>query len=195
MKNPLSGLDHIINLLTHYGYIALFALAIIEGPMLAVIAGFLCSMGFLNPLLALPIIVLGDIIGDSLCYMFGRFGLPRIVKRIAIWLGVSREKINMAKTYFKANQIKTISISKVILGIGPAGIYLAGQAKVPYQRFILICVTTSALQYIIYLFIGFLFGNAYARINQYLNAFASFTIVFSFALILIFFTSSKIKKL
>ena len=188
-------MDHIINLLTHYGYIALFALAIIEGPILAVVAGFLCSLGLLNPFLAFPIIVLGDITGDSLCYIFGRFGLPRFVKKIAIWLGVSREKINMAKTYFNANQIKTISISKVILGIGPAGIYLAGHAKVPYQRFILICVATSALQYIVYLSIGFLYGNAYTRINQYLNAFASFTIVCSFALILIFFISSKIKKL
>ena len=42
-------MDHIVYLLTEYKYLILFPLAIVEGPIIAVIAGFLCSSGFLNP--------------------------------------------------------------------------------------------------------------------------------------------------
>ena len=188
-------MDHIVYLLTQYRYFILFPLAIIEGPILAVIAGFLCTGGFLNPFIVYPIIVLGDIIGDSLVYIIGRWGLPVSLKRIAKKLGFNSQKINRARAYFDANPNKTVALSKITLGIGVAGIYLAGNAHIPYFRFLRICLVTSALQYIVYLGIGLLFGSAYQQISHYLNFFAAGTLVAAFAIVLVYFIKSIRQKL
>jgi membrane-associated protein len=187
-------LEHIFYLLTEYKYFLLFPLAIVEGPIIAIIAGFLCINGFLNPWIAFPLIVLGDIIGDSICYMFGRWGVPEFIKKISSSFGLTLEKINRTRIFFNSNPNKTIFLSKITLGIGIAGIYLAGNARVPYNKFIAICLVTSAIQYVVYLGIGLLFGSAYIQINHYLNYFASFSILAAMAIFLFFFIKSKFKK-
>jgi membrane protein DedA with SNARE-associated domain len=166
----------------------------VEGPIIAVIAGFLCTNKFLNPFIVFPIIVAGDIIGDSLCYMLGRFGVPGFLKRIAKSLGFKPESINNVRSYFDANPIRTISLSKITLGIGFAGIYLAGNVKIPYRKFILICLLTSALQYIVYLGIGLLFGSAYKQISHYLDFATALIIVTGLTILIFIFIKSKRKK-
>jgi len=188
-------MDHIVYLLTQYRYLLLFPLAIVEGPILAVIAGFLCSGGFLNLLLVYPIIVLGDLVGDSLFYMFGKWGVPVFLKKIMLKFGMKPEKINSVRSYFDTNPNKTISLSKITLGIGFAGIYLAGNAGIPYTRFLRICLITSASQYVVYLTIGVLFGTAYKQISNYLNFFAALTFVAAFAIALLYFIKSIRQKI
>jgi len=188
-------MEHIITLLTHYKYLILFPLAIVEGPIIAIIAGFLCTNGFMNPLLVFPIIVLGDMIGDSLLYSLGRWGMPTFFRKIGHRLGLTPERVDRARVYFDANPEKTISLSKITLGIGVAGIYIAGNAKIPYPKFIRICGVTSMIQYFVYLGIGLTFGHAYLLINHYLNYIASFFIVTALVILLFFYLKSMLKKL
>ena len=188
-------MENIFYLLSQYKYLLLFPLAIVEGPILAVIAGFLCTGGFLNVFIVYPIIVLGDITGDSICYMFGRWGVPAFLKRIAIGFGLKPEKIEKVRAYFDSNPKRTIALSKITLGIGVAGIYLAGNARIPYHKFIRICLITSALQYVVYLGIGMLFGGAYKQISHYLDFFAAFTVVALLSVLLLYFVRSIRKKL
>ncbi len=184
----------IIHLLILYKYVLLFPLAIIEGPILAVIAGFLCTLHLLNPYFVYPIIVLGDVTGDSLVYSLGRFGVPSFLKKFIKFLGFKLENVQTVRAYFDANPIKTISLSKLALGIGVTGIYLAGNIKIPYKKFIAVCFFTSAFQYVFYLGLGLLFGNAYQKINRYLDFFSSFTIVAAVVVVLVIFINSKRKK-
>ncbi|MFC4233579.1 DedA family protein [Parasediminibacterium paludis] len=187
-------MEHILHLLSRYQYLILFPLAIVEGPIVAVIAGLLCSNQILNISLVYPIIVAGDITGDSLCYLFGRFGVPNFIKKIALKLGFKPEKIVVVRSYFDTNPIKTISLSKITLGIGVAGIYLAGNAKIPYKKFIIVCFATSALQYIFYLTIGLLFGSAYMQISRYLDVASTLIILAALAVLLWLFIKSKLKN-
>ena len=184
----------IIDLLYKYKYFLLFPLAIVEGPVLAVIAGFLCANKFLNVFIAYPIIVFGDIIGDSLCYMLGRFGVPPFLKKILLKLGFKPEKIHAARSYFNNNSIRSVALSKITLGIGFAGIYLAGNAKVPYRKFILICLVTSALQYVVYLSVGYLFGSAYEKIAHYIDFLSALILVTVVTIFLFIFLKSNRKK-
>jgi membrane protein DedA with SNARE-associated domain len=185
----------IIDLLYRYKYILLFPLAIVEGPVLAVIAGFLCVNKFLNPFIVYPIIVLGDLVGDSLCYMLGRFGVPQFLKGILKKLGFKPIKLDAARSYFNANHIKAISLSKITLGIGFAGIYFAGNSKIPYRKFILVCLFTSALQYVVYLSIGMLFGSAYEKISHYIDLLTALIIVTVLSILLFIFLKSYLKKI
>ncbi len=188
-------METIFYLLFKFKYLILFPLAIVEGPILAVIAGFLCTQGYLNLFIIYPIIVLGDIIGDTICYMFGRRGVPVFLKRIIKRLGLVPENMGRVRAYFDSNPKKTISLSKITLGVGFAGIYLAGNARIPYSRFIKICLVTSALQYVVYLTIGLLFGSAYKQISKYLDFFAAFAIVTLVSVILFYMLKSIRKKI
>jgi membrane protein DedA with SNARE-associated domain len=167
----------------------------VEGPIIAVIAGFLCTNKFLNPFIVFPIIVIGDIIGDSFCYMLGRFGVPGFLKSIIKRFGLTPVNMQVIRSYFDTNPTKTISLSKITLGIGFAGIYLAGNAKIPYRKFIRVCLLTSALQYIVYLSIGLLFGSAYKQISHYIDFFTALIIVIGLTILLFIFIKSKRKKL
>ena len=79
--------------------------------------------------------------------------------------------------------------------IGIAGIYLAGNSKVPYDRFIRICLVTSAMQFIVYMGIGMLFGSAYKQISHYLDLFAAIAIVTVLSVLVIYFIRLIVKRL
>ncbi len=187
-------MEHIFNLLYRYKYLVLFPLAIVEGPILAVIAGFLCTSGFLDPVIVYPVLVSGDITGDSLCYLAGRLGVPGFLVKIIKGFGMKVTNIDRVRDYFEANPNKTISLSKITLGIGFAGIYLAGNARIPYRRFIGICLITSALQFIVYLGIGLLFGDAYKQISHYMNFLTALIFVTVVAIILLLLLKSTRKN-
>jgi membrane-associated protein len=187
-------LEHIIHLLYTFKYVMLFPLAVVEGPILAVIAGFLCIQGLLNPLIVYPIIVIGDICGDSLVYALGRWGGSRRQGRWARLIGLSQDKIERARTYFTGNPVKTVSLSKLILGVGVAGIFLAGNSRIPFRTFIVVCLVTSAAQYTVYLGIGLLFGRAYKEINLYLNYIATAAIILSFTFFFVYILKSLDKR-
>jgi membrane protein DedA with SNARE-associated domain len=188
-------MEEIIYLLTQYKYIILLPLAIIEGPIIAVIVGLLCTKGFFNPVYAYVVIVFGDLIGDSIVYALGRWGKSGRFKKITSWLGFTDYRMSQVRIFFEANPNKTISLSKIILGVGVAGIFMAGNVRIPYNKFIGICLATSALQYIVYIGIGLLFGQAYLQINQYLNYFASISILTVLAVLLFILIKSKLKRL
>ena len=149
----------------------------------------------MNPLYAFVLIVCGDLIGDSIVYALGRFGKSAFLRKISSGLGFTDSRMQRAKNFFEANPNRTISLSKIILGVGVAGIYMAGHARINYHKFIAICLVTSMLQYIVYISIGLLFGHAYIQINHYLNYAASFSIVAAVLLLLFFFIKSKLKKI
>ncbi len=148
----------------------------------------------MNPFIVYPVIIAGDIIGDSACYAFGRLGVPKFIKKIARWFGVNDKSINRIRTLFNSNPNKIIALSKIVLGIGVAGIYLAGNSRVLFSKFFIICLVVSAVQYVFYLGLGLTFGNAYLHINRYLNNFASFNIIAAAAIILIILIRYLLKK-
>lgn len=188
-------MEHIITLLSNYKYVILLPLAIVEGPIVAILVGLLCTKGYMNPLYAFVIIVCGDLIGDSIVYGLGRFGKSVFLRKISSRLGFTDSRMERARIFFETNPTRTISLSKIILGVGVAGIYMAGNAKVNYNKFIAICLVTSMLQYIVYISIGLLFGQAYIQINHYLNYVASLSILVAISFLLFFYIKSKLKKI
>jgi membrane protein DedA with SNARE-associated domain len=145
-------------------------------------------------LIVYPIIVMGDICGDSLVYALGRWGASPRQGGWTRLIGLNPDKIQRCRAYFTGNPVKTVSLSKLILGVGVAGIFLAGNARIPYRTFIVVCLATSAAQYTVYLGIGLLSGRAYKEINHYLNYIASAAIILSFTLFFVYILKSLDKR-
>lgn len=165
-------MDQIFALLFTYKYAILLPLAIIEGPIISVVAGFLVALGILDALLVYGIVVAGDLIGDTLAYSFGYWG-ARVIHTHGPRFGVTAEKLEYAKGYFNAHQQKAVVLSKLVHGIGVTGLIAAGSLHVPYRRYIKICFSVTFFQAAIFLTIGILFGHAYAQISKYLDYIAA----------------------
>jgi membrane-associated protein len=187
-------MDHLLSLLFSYRYLLLFPLAIIEGPMLSVLCGALCATGFFNPFIVFPLIVCGDVTGDSLYYSLGRWGVPAFAQKLGLGNRLTSPRMEAIRAYFETNPTRTISISKVILGVGIAGLYLAGNAKVPYRTFLSVCLGTSTALFAVYLTLGLCLGQAYLRINHYLSVITSLLVVIALALIFFFLLKSILKR-
>jgi membrane-associated protein len=188
-------MDKLIQWLTTYKYAVLFPLAIVEGPVLAVVVGWLCSAGLMRIGIAYPIIIAGDIVSDSACYLLGRLTARGRPGKLARRMGITSERMVRWQTWLRDNPIKTISLSKITLGIGPAGIFMAGRAQIPYGRFLPICIGTSAVQYFFYLLAGLLLGHGYLILTRYLNIAGALIIAAAIAGFVLLLTRSYLKRL
>ncbi len=176
-------MDFTISLLAKYGYLILFPLAVIEGPIITIVAGFFVTLGVLNLLAVYIIAVLGDVVGDSGLYFLGKWGGDKVLEKYGKYLGVTQEKIDQAKEFFNKHGKKAVALSKITHGIGMAGLVAAGGLSVPYRRFVLTCLTVTLLQSAIMLTIGIFFGHAYLQIGKYLNIFAAIASILVLAVI------------
>ena len=161
-----------ILLLTKYKYLILLPIAIVEGPLVSVVAGFLVSLNIFNFFLVYIIIIIGDIVGDTIFYSLGRWG-GKIVIKYGHKIGVGTDKLEIAKGYFVDNHHKTLITAKLVHGIGVSGLVAAGALRVPYDRFIKTCVYISIIQSLVLTSIGFFVGGAYVKIGQYLDYYAA----------------------
>ncbi len=182
-------METVILLLTKYGYLLLFPIAVVEGPIVTVIAGFLSTLGIFNIFIAFIVVVAGDVAGDSGFYWIGRSSGGGIFSR---YFKKHKEKINRVKDYFRLHRNKAIAVSKLFHGIGITGLLAAGNLRVPYKRYITICFLTTAVQSIVLITVGALFGRAYHQINRYLNYYAAMAIIIGLAGIF-FITVRKLK--
>lgn len=166
-----------------YRYLIIFPLAILEGPILTVVAGFLVTTGALNFFLVYIIVVIGDIIGDAWLYFLGHSG-QRIIRKYGKYIGVSQEKLEWAEGYFKTNHKRALIFSKVFHGIGMAGLVGAGALNVKYRKFFKTCLSVSLIQSAVLLVLGMFFGGMYLQIGKYLNYYAAGVSVVVVAVIL-----------
>jgi membrane-associated protein len=170
-------MEQIVSLLIQYKYTILFPLSIIEGPILAVISGFLISLGTLNFLVVYLIIIVGDIIGDFIAYIIGRFGSKHLLNWFSKLFRITDEQFIKAKDFFNLNHKKSLITSKLVHGIGVSGLITAGILKVPYKVFFLTCSLISVIQSLVLILVGFFFGHAYLQIGKYFDYFAATTIM------------------
>jgi membrane protein DedA with SNARE-associated domain len=181
-----------IQWLLHYKYFLFFPIVVVEGPIITIIAGFLSSLGQMNFYLAYLLAVAGDLTGDSLYYCLGRWGGNPYLARWIKYLGLTKERLAHLEGYFSHHAGKTLVLTKFTQGIGFAVLTAAGLAKVPYRKFLWYNLLPTIPKSFVLLLVGFYYGKAYLRINEYLN-YTSF-VIFSLVLfyLLVYFLGRKL---
>jgi len=188
------SLTKIINLLLAYKYMLLFPIAVIEGPIITVIAGFLSSKGLFMLWIAYAIVVFADFAGDTLYYSIGKFGGRPFIRRFGHYLKIDENKLASAENYFKNHGGKTLLFGK-IQAWGALILIAAGIGKMHYWRFILFCMLGTIPKSLLFILIGYYFGHAYDLINRYLGIAGaiSFAVLFAgmFAFIMLKISKRK----
>lgn len=165
-------MEQTVALLLAYKYLILLPLAVIEGPIVMVIAAFLVATGILDPLAVYLTIVFGDLIGDSILYGVGYWGGRKLLARRGR-LSIAPERFERVREYFRDNHRKAVVASKLVHGLGITGLLSAGVLRIPYGLYIRTCFMVTLAQSAVFFAAGFFFGHAYLRISGYLDVFSA----------------------
>lgn len=166
-------------LLTKYGYFILFPLAIIEGPIVSLVVGFLIYLGYLKFLPAYAILLLGDLIPDTVYYYIGRFGSKRkIMEKYG-------SRLNLIEKLWREHGRKTMFLSKLAYSLSIPFLISAGLVKMPYKKFISYAFSVTLFQYGIIMAIGYFFGHSYQIAERYIQ----YAYVIAAAILILFIVS------
>lgn len=162
-------LNQILPWLQHYKYWVIFPLAMVEGPIVTVIAGFLGSLKQLDLRWAYLVIVAGDLVGDSVYYALGRFAHGRVPEKFLRFLGITPARLELIKHYFAHHPKKTFALGKLSHGAGGAALLAAGLVRYPFGKFLTYNLVLTAIKSLLLILIGFYFGQAFRHIKTYLD--------------------------
>lgn len=176
--------------LDYYKYIVIFPLAIIEGPIITILSGFLASLGSLNPVFAYLVIVAGDVVGDSFYYLIGRYS-NHLPKKLISFFGLTKGRIIYMEEKFKNNPKKIFSFGKAAHGLGAIILFASGLSRYSYKKFLIYNLILTLIKSLILIVIGYYFGRAYLSFKAYLDYGALFLATLFVFIYVIFLKYSK----
>jgi membrane-associated protein len=150
------SLTTILDLLSQYTYVLIFPLSIFEGPIITVVSGALAAGGIINIYAAFGVVVVGDMVGDSLYYYIGRRGYTWWHKRKGTKDLPPLSEQPRYSTHFNEHGAAYLYSGK-FHGLGSAVLIAAGAARYPYgwfmfHNFVATCCKSAALLTLGYIF-------------------------------------------
>lgn len=189
------SLSSVLFFLGQYKYLLIFPIVILEGPIVTVISGFLSYLGILNIYVAFTLLAIGDLIGDVLHYLIGKYwGRSSWVKKYGHFLGYDEKSEVYLENHFKKHKIKTVLSAKFLHGIGTAIQITAGIARVDFLSFLWISLIGTIPKTLILFLLGYYIGGSYIKIHGYLNIMAFVTIGVLIIILLYFILNKYIKN-
>jgi len=167
-----------------------FPIAVVEGPIISVLSGFLVGNGVFNMYIAFLVLLAGDVVGDSIYYAIGRYGGLSLIKKIGPYIGVTEERMEKLRDRFHRHDWKLLLFAKT-QAIGSIVLVTSGIVKMPFWRFIFYNTIGSIPKIMLFMVIGFYFGRAYLLINTYMGYFAIAWLVLAILMIILYFYLRK----
>lgn len=163
------NLNEIFSLLMEYRYFLIFPITFFEGPIITVIAGFLCSIDVMEVPLVYAIVVTADLAGDFMYYGAGRYGREGLAPKWGKYAGITPERLAKLEDHFKEHPGKTLLAGKLFHGVGGAVLFTAGAAKMRALSFLWFNFLGTMPKSLILLFIGYRFGEYLSRIKSVID--------------------------
>jgi len=169
--NIMSILSALVGWFSIYRYPVLYPLAIVEGPVLMMISGFLVRTGFFAFWPAYFYLMAGDLTGDVFWYLMGRHAARPLIRRFGKYLSIDEAAFAKFEQKFHEHQGKILFISKITMGFGfaLATLMAAGAAKVPFKKYFAINFGGQFIWTGILMAVGYFLGNLYGLVNQSLH--------------------------
>ena len=178
------SVDFITQVILQYRYWILIPLSLIEGPVVAFVAGTLAALGYFNMYFLAALFFVRDVGLDGVYYAIGHFGAKTaFVQRMLAKIGITPDHLEQVRIIWEKKPFWTMFIGKLSYGIASAFIVVAGTVKMPLSKFFKYGSIVAVLQYGTLLFAGYYLGasvgGSVVRIIenvQYVIAFAALVI-------------------
>ena len=155
----METLQGFVEQFTYLGIFAVLLLGSLGVPipeeMPTIAAAILTHAGLARWWLALPVCLLGVLSGDVVLYWVGRQWGEHVLDWRAVRLVLTPAREQWLQAAYRRHAMKTIVTARHVMGLRAAAFLTAGNARVPFWKFIVADAGAAALG------VPFLFGVAY----------------------------------
>lgn len=162
------GGESVLALVASHGLWLIAPLALLEGPIVTVLSGWLAGQGALSLWAVVPVVVAADLAGDAILYALGRRGpdaLPGWLRRR--WQPRRAQVVAMAR-HFRSHGGRTLLTAKLTHVAGLPVMLAAGAARMPLASFLVYSLLGTIPKCAAFLAVGWTFGAAWQRIDGWL---------------------------
>jgi len=153
------SIDFITQILLQYRYWILIPLSLIEGPVVAFVAGTLAALGYFNIYFLAVLFFIRDVGLDGAYYAMGHFGgKTAFASRMLAKLGITDDHLDKVRELWERRPFTTMFIGKLSYGIASAFIVVAGMVKMPLGKFFKYGAIVAVLEYGSLLLAGYFLG-------------------------------------
>lgn len=151
--------EQITTLILEYRYWILVPLSIIEGPIVAFVAGTLAAVGIFDLYVLGLFFFARDMLMDGIYYAIGHFGgNTAFARRLLARFGITAEHLENVRALWDRRPGWTMLIGKVSYGIASAFIVVAGMVRMPLTKFFGYGSLVAILQYWGLILAGYFLG-------------------------------------
>ncbi len=156
----------IVDLLFKFRYVILFPVAFLEGPAVAVIAGFMIAIGFMSFIPVYLVLVAANISGDIVYYFIGRLTPRKKLDKVLMFFRISDKSIKKAEAVFVKNRKKAIIFGKIAHAVGSVFLITAGIVKIPLGEYLKLGTLIELPKALVFLMIGYYFGRSVGNLGK-----------------------------
>ena len=161
--------DIVVQLIQTDGLLLLFPLAVIEGPIVTIVAGWVGRLGYLPLGWAMLVLVLADLVGDSLLYALGRAGTDVLPQKLRQVFGVTDARIALVAEHFSKHGGRTLIAAKLTHTFGFAALVAAGVSRMSFPVFLCFNLVGTIPKTLFFLLIGYAIGEAHVTIGNWIG--------------------------
>jgi len=181
-------------------YITLFFFAFIENvfppspsDVLLVVGGTLIGTGAISFILALSFATLGSITGFMLMFYIGSTVDKKVIHS-GKFKYIPVDAINKVETWFRKHGFFIIVANRFMPGTRAVISFFAGISHLDPKRTITLCFVSALLWNTIMLYLGFVFGDNVATVDEYLTTYTNIVIILTGIIILFFIVRLFFRK-
>ncbi|HWR27138.1 MAG TPA: DedA family protein [Candidatus Thermoplasmatota archaeon] len=132
-------------------------------------AGFLVAQGSFNAVLVILVSTLGSITGSLIFYYIGKTQGHNLVQRYGKYVLVNSEDIKKTEAWFNKRGDLTIFLARLIPVVRHLISLIAGIGKMNVKKFTMYTILGAALWNGILTYLGFLLGQHWNEVSQYME--------------------------
>ena len=149
------------------GYLLTFVGMFMFGPIIISAAAFAAALGYFNIWLVFAIAVFGELAVDLILYAIGYFSRVAVVEKYGHYFGLSSQKIENLEKLIREHPGKTLTAIKLAPILPVLGLMLVGSMHMSVKKFSLINFAVALIRAVIFIIIGYYFGQIYDSISGY----------------------------
>jgi membrane protein DedA with SNARE-associated domain len=162
--------SEILDWIIRYGYLFMFLVLLVEGPVVTASGALASALGYFNVYVVFALSFLANFLPDVLYYGLGWWSGQWVLDRYGERLGIPRGRRGRAAVFIGSNVVKWLLLVKTVPFVSPPGLAVMGALGVPLRRFIWWDATVVALTSLGFVLLGYYSGKGYEelrRLTQY----------------------------
>lgn len=168
MSYNANYMESLIPLILAYRYVLIIPLAILEGPVIAMLSGVFLRLGFFSLLPLFISLMIGDFVSDAYWYWIGYHGGRKFLAKFGKYFSVNEDHLDRLEEFYMKRYGWILFLSKITMGLGfaVAIVAMAGAARVPFKRYMAVNMLSQPIWTGTLMSVGYFLGDFYLRLNR-----------------------------